>query len=121
MANTHEVLPEHAGNEDVMHFFMLVKTTRHWLDLPNEQRQAFFENEVYPIVAARPQVTVQYFEPEAFSARATDILVWRTSDISAWCAICDQLRETRFWDHYFEVLEILPSIQANYFEALSAA
>ena len=40
---------------------------------------------------------------------------------SAWQWIADHLRETLFWDHYFEVLHILPTLEANYFEPFEAA
>ncbi len=108
------VLPEHEGMAGTFQIFMQVKTTRHWLDLPNHERQAFFRDVVWPILRRRPQVTYRYFECEAFSAQATDILVWETKDLNAWAWIADHLRETLFWDHYFEVVQILPAMEANY-------
>ncbi|SDF62792.1 darcynin family protein [Terriglobus roseus] len=108
------VLPEHEGMAGTFQIFMQVKTTRHWLDLPNHERQAFFRDVVWPILRRRPQVTYRYFECEAFSAQATDILVWETEDLNAWAWIADHLRETLFWDHYFEVVQILPAMEANY-------
>lgn len=108
------VLPEHEGMTGTFHIFMQVKTTRHWLDLPNHEREAFFRDVVWPILRRRPQVTHRYFECEAFSADASDILVWETTDLNAWAWVADHLRESLWWDHYFEVVQILPAMEANY-------
>lgn len=108
------VLPEHEGMAGTFQIFMQVKTTRHWLDLPNHEREAFFRDVVGPILRRRPQVTYRYFECEAFSADASDILVWETKDLNAWAWVADHLRETLWWDHYFEVVQILPAMEANY-------
>lgn len=115
------VLPElekHAGTYQI---FMHLKTTRHWLDLPNHDRLAFFRDEVLPILKRRPQVTFRYFESEAFHAETSDILVWETRDLQAWAWIADHLRETKFWDHYFQVVQILPAVEADYFPMMEAA
>ena len=93
---------------------MLVKSTRAWLDLPNEQRAAFLNNEIRPLLQERPEIKMRLFDAEAFTTSATDVLLWEAKDISAWMWICDHLRETRFWDDYFLVLDILPSLEGNY-------
>jgi hypothetical protein len=108
------VLPEHQNDPDTLHIFMLVKSTRHWLDLPTTQRLEFLQQHVRPLLEQHPEVKMRYFDAEAFTARATDILLWETKDLSAWAWICDHLRETLFWDHYFQVLDILPSLEGNY-------
>jgi hypothetical protein len=111
------VLPEHEDDPKTLHIFMLVKSTRHWLELATADRTAFLKEELLPLLVKRPEVTMRYFDAEAFSARATDVLFWETKDLSAWQWICDHLRETKFWDCYFEVLEILPSLEGNYLAA----
>jgi hypothetical protein len=113
-----KILPEHEDDPHTLHIFMLVKSTRHWLDLPNPERAAFIESKLHPLLRKRPEVTLRFFDAEAFSAYASDVLLWETADISAWQWICDHLRETQFWDHYFEVLQILPSLEGNYFAAV---
>ncbi len=112
------ILPEHQDDPKTLHIFMLVKATRHWLDLPTKDRLAFLRNDTAPLITARPEVRLRYFDAEAFSARISDIMLWETEDLSAWQWLCDNLRETKFWNYYFEVLEILPSLEANYFAAL---
>jgi Darcynin, domain of unknown function len=111
------VLDEHRDGLRSFHIFVLVKTTRHWLDLKVEQRHAFLEGEMRPLLRQRPELRVRWFEPEFFTTRASDILLCETEDLSAWAWFCDQLRDTRFWDHYFDVVDILPAVEANYFAA----
>ena len=41
-------------------------------------------------------------------------MICETDDLSAWAWFCDHLRETKFWDHYFEVLDIMPALEGNY-------
>jgi chlorite dismutase len=94
--------------------FMLVRTTPTWLALPPEQRFAFFREHIVPVLAKRPQVTMRFFESEAFNSEVTDILAWETTDLMAWQAIAEDLRETRFWGHYFEIVSILPAIENAY-------
>ena len=115
------VLPEHTNDPYTLHIFMLVKSTRHWLDLPDAERTAFFRNELTPLFRKRPEVRLRYFDAEAFTAVASDVLLWETDDLSAWQWIADHLRETLFWDHYFQVLHILPALEGNYFEPSKAA
>jgi hypothetical protein len=108
------ILPEHRDDPETFHIIVLVKSTRKWLDLQTKDRLAFLDDHVRPLFRKRPEVKVRWLEPEAFSARATDVLLCETKDLLAWAWICDHLRETLFWDHYFEVLEILPSLEGNY-------
>ncbi len=115
---TAKVLPEHKNDPDTFFIFMLVKSTRHWLDMAAEKRLTFLRDEIMPILAMRPEVRMRYFDVEAFSAHTSDLMLWETRDLSAWQWICDHLRESLFWDHYFEIKEILPSFEANYFAAL---
>jgi len=72
------------------------------------------EEQIRPLLEACPAVKMRFFDAEAFTARATDVLLRETKDLSAWAWIRDHLRETLFWDHYFEVLDILPSLEENY-------
>ncbi len=92
-------------------FIMNLKTTRAWLDLTPTQRHAFTDNTIRPILAANPSVTMRYFESEAFSADVTDTAMWETHDILAYQEVVEQLRETLFWGHYFEVVQILACIE----------
>ncbi|HUO00579.1 MAG TPA: darcynin family protein [Bradyrhizobium sp.] len=108
------VLPEHEDNPDTFHIFVLLKTTRHWLDMPTEKRVDFLDKQIRPLLRQCPEVTIRWFEPEAFAARTTDIMLCETKDLASWAWLCDHLRDTPFWDHYFEVIEVFPSIEGNY-------
>jgi hypothetical protein len=114
-AVTPSILPEHQDDPRTLHIFMLVKATRNWLELTNAERAAFLEKEIRPLLRAHAQVKLRFFDAEAFTTQASDVLLWETQDMSAWVWICDHLRDTLFWDHYFEVLQILPSLEGNYF------
>lgn len=114
MTTTSPVLPEHEDDPDTFHILVLVKATRHWLDMKTEKRRVFFDEVVIPLLKQRPEIRMRWFEPEAFSTRASDIMLCETTDLSAWAWFCDELRDSLFWDHYFEVIDILPTFEANY-------
>lgn len=94
--------------------YMLVRTNPAWLALEPKARFAFFQTEILPTLKATPSVTMRFFESEAYNARVTDILVWETADLPAYWSIVERLRETPFWGHYFEIVEILPSVENAY-------
>ncbi|MBL8936348.1 MAG: hypothetical protein JNM69_17465 [Archangium sp.] len=94
--------------------FMLVKTTDAWLALPPSGRFEFLGAEIRPLLERHPAVTMRFFDAEAFSARATDIVLWQTTDLDAYQSIVEGLRETKFWGAYFEVLDIFPTVENRY-------
>jgi dolichyl-phosphate-mannose--protein O-mannosyl transferase len=92
-------------------YFMLVKTTNTWLQLPVKERFKFKENIITPILEKYSTVKMRFFDSEAFSGRVTDILMWETANIIDYQFLIDELRETPFWGTYFEVVEIIPAIE----------
>jgi hypothetical protein len=95
--------------------FILVKTTRAWLDMTPENRVATFEKEVLPIVKERAKgVRSRFFDTEYYSARVTDIWMWEAVDHHAFQLVIEALRETPWWDHYFEIAEILVGLENGY-------
>ncbi|MER7015832.1 darcynin family protein [Saccharopolyspora sp. NPDC000359] len=95
--------------------FILVKTTRAWLDLTVPQRIAVFQDEVLPTIKAKVKdVRSRFYDTEFYSARVTDIWMWEARDHDAFQLLIDALRETPFWDHYFEVVEILVGVENGY-------
>jgi hypothetical protein len=92
-------------------FFMHLKTTTAWLALKPSQRHEFVDTTVRPILAANPAVTMRYFDAEAFNADVTDVAMWETTDVVAYQSVVEQLRETKFWGHFFEVTQIVASIE----------
>lgn len=57
---------------------------------------------------------MRILDTEGFSARVSDIIVWKTTDLDAWQSVVENLRESRFWGTYFEVIDILPGIENAY-------
>ncbi len=95
--------------------FILVKTTREWLDLTVEQRVDALTTEVMPVIRSRTTgVRSRFFDTEFYSARVTDVWVWEARDHQAYQLLIDALRETPFWDRYFEIVEILVGVENGY-------
>lgn len=94
--------------------FMIVKTTTEWLALEPGVRFEFVRKVLAPLLAKYADVKLRFFDVEAFSARASDVLVWETEDLSCYQSLVEDLRETAFWDRYFAVLDILPGFEDGY-------
>ncbi|MFC9687078.1 darcynin family protein [Kribbella sp. NPDC056951] len=95
--------------------FILVKTRREWLDLTVAERITAFETEVLPTVRDRvSNVSSRFYDTEFYSARVTDIWVWEAADHESFQLVVEALRETRFWDHYFDIVEILVGVENGY-------
>ncbi len=100
--------------------FMLVKTTSNWLALDTRARFAFVRETIAPILANHPAVKMRFFDSEFFSARVSDVVVWETSDLYAWRHLVDRLRETKFWGAYFDVVEIIASVENSFADTNAA-
>ncbi|WP_352249131.1 darcynin family protein [Amycolatopsis nalaikhensis] len=95
--------------------FMLVKTTPDWLALTVEQRIEAFRTQVVPAIEERTKgVRSRFYDTEFYSARVTDVWVWEAVDHEAYQLLVDALRETPFWDRWFEVAEILVGVENGY-------
>ncbi len=95
--------------------FMLVKTTPEWLALTVEQRIEAFRTEIVPAVEEKAKdVRSRFYDTEFYSARVTDVWVWEAADHEAYQRLIDALRETPFWDRWFEVAEILVGVENGY-------
>ncbi|UOZ05539.1 darcynin family protein [Amycolatopsis sp. WQ 127309] len=111
MAKTNQ--PEN-GFEATATGFILVKTTRAWLDLTVADRIAAFEEHVTPALKKVKGVRSTFYDTEFYTARVTDIWVWEARDHEAFQLVIEALRETLFWDHYFEIVEILVGVENGY-------
>ncbi|MFF0464909.1 darcynin family protein [Streptomyces mexicanus] len=95
--------------------FMLVKTTPEWLAMSVEERVAAFTTQVVPTIEARTTgVRSRFYDTEFYSARVTDVWVWEADDHDAYQRLVDALRETPFWDRYFEVVDLLVGTENGY-------
>ena len=95
-------------------FFMLVRTTSTWLALTPTERFAFLGDTIAPILGRHSDVSMRFFDSEAFHAEYTDVVMWETASVLSYQAIVEELRETQFWGHYFEVVDIVASIENAY-------
>ncbi|MEU9692338.1 darcynin family protein [Amycolatopsis japonica] len=95
--------------------FMLVKTTPEWLGLTVEQRVAAFKTEVLPAIESKVKgVRSRFFDTEFYSARVTDVWAWEADDHHSYQLLVEALRETPFWDRYFEVVDLLVGVENAY-------
>ena len=61
-----------------------------------------------------PKVTLRLYDVEFYSARVTDLWVWEATEHLAYERLVEDLRETPFWDRYFQIVEILPGVENAY-------
>jgi hypothetical protein len=94
--------------------FMLVRALTPWLALAPSDRFSYVDRVIRPIMAAHPNVRLRFFDSEAFNARISDVMMWESDDLAAYSSLIEALRETLFWDHYFQVVEIMPSIENGF-------
>ncbi|MFF9706090.1 darcynin family protein [Streptomyces griseofuscus] len=98
--------------------FMLVKTTPEWLALTVQERVDAFTTQVLPAIEARTAgVRSRFYDTEFYSARVTDVWVWEAKDHHAYQLLVDALRETPFWDRYFEIVDLLVGTENGYARA----
>jgi Darcynin, domain of unknown function len=94
-------------------FFMLVRATRAWLDLTFPQRTAFVEEKMKPLLI-HAEVRLRYFDAEYFHAKVSDVLLWETTDPVAYQAVIQGLRDTVYWNGYFDIVDIIPAVEDDY-------
>lgn len=95
--------------------FMLVKTTPKWLTLTVPQRMEAFRTEILPVIEEKAEgVRFRFYDTEFYSTRVTDVWVWEARDHEAWQLLVETLRETPFWDTYFEVVDLLVGVENGY-------
>jgi hypothetical protein len=95
--------------------FILVKTTRAWLDLTVPERVTAFETNVLPTINGKVKdVRSRFYDTEFYSAAVTDVWVWEARDHEAFQLVIEALRETPFWDHYFEIVDLLVGVENGY-------
>ena len=95
--------------------FMLVKTTPEWLALTVHERLEAFTTQVLPAIKSKATgVTSRFYDTEFYSTRVTDVWVWEARDHRSYQLLIDALRETPFWDRYFEIVDLLVGTENGY-------
>ncbi|MEU2790820.1 darcynin family protein [Streptomyces sp. NPDC007100] len=102
--------------------FMLIKTLPEWLAMTPHERIRAFETEVMPAVKAKTTgIRSRFYDTEFYSTRVTDVWVWEADDHNAYQLLIDALRETPFWDRYFEVVDLLVGTENGYARTYNVA
>lgn len=102
-------------------FFMLLRSSPAWLALSREARAEFIEATVRPIFGRYREVSLRFYDAEAFTGRVTDVAVFETQNLRAYYFLIDALRDTPFLGlPYFEVMEIIPAVEDGYLEYTEA-
>lgn len=96
---------------EVHTIFMLTRATRAWLALSPPERFAEVDRLVRPVLTAHPDVKLRFFDAEWYSARVSDVMMWETSNLDSYRSVVETLREGPVWGVYFEITDILPSIE----------
>ncbi|MFE9480479.1 darcynin family protein [Streptomyces spororaveus] len=95
--------------------FMLIKTMPEWLAMTPKERMDAFVTRVVPAIRARTTgVRSRFYDTEFYSTRVTDVWVWEADDHDAYQRLVDALRETPFWDRYFQVVDLLVGTENGY-------
>ncbi|KJK42608.1 darcynin [Lentzea aerocolonigenes] len=94
--------------------FMLIKTTPKWLSLAVPERMRAFETEILPKLKDIEGVRSRYYDTEFYGAKVTDVWMWEARDHESYQLLVEALRETPFWDTYFEVVELLVGVENGY-------
>ena len=92
--------------------FMLVKSMPEWLGFTSEEQLTLLATHIEPILKKHhPEVTLRLYDVEFYSARVTDLWIWEVTDHLAYQLLVEDLRQTAFWDHYFQIVEILAGVE----------
>lgn len=94
--------------------FYLVTATPAWLALGPAERNTFSQNTLGAILSRHAGVELRYFDAEAYHARISDVLMWEVHSEADYQALVEDLRETSFWGHYFDIHDIIMSIEDGF-------
>jgi hypothetical protein len=95
--------------------FHLVRFTPAWLALPREDRRAVAREIEALVAASAGAVSIRWFDAEAFSAKATDVLFVETRDLFAYYRFWEHVRDTTlFTVPYVHEEQIVVSIEQGH-------
>lgn len=98
-------------------FFVLLRATPAWLRLGRDRRRDLVAEHLQPLVAASRELKMRYFDAEAFSAACSDLMMTETPDPQQHYYFMERLRDSPLiCEPYFEILQIVPSIEEGYVE-----
>ncbi|MDZ5646217.1 darcynin family protein [Nitrospirillum sp. BR 11828] len=101
--------------EPAITVFMLVKTMPEWLGMPIDERFQELARHLQPIVTRyKDDARMRFYDVEFYSTNVTDIWVWDARSHEAYQLLVEALRETPFWDRYFQIVDILAGVENAY-------
>ncbi|WP_322070057.1 darcynin family protein [Paraburkholderia bannensis] len=104
-----------AASQPALTVFMLVKSLPAWLELPADARQNALREHVMPLLERhREHVRLRLYDVEFYATRVTDVWMWEATSHQAYEQLVEALRDTPFWERYFQIVEILPGVEANH-------
>ena len=98
--------------------FLLLTATPAWLALTNREREQVVAEELQPILTRHHDaVRTRYYDTEAYSARASDLLMLEFDTPGAHAKLIDELRSSPiFTVPYFILEDLLVGEQAAWLE-----
>ncbi|MFD3247268.1 darcynin family protein [Rahnella aquatilis] len=94
--------------------FVLLKTTREWLRLERSERNRIADT-VLSTVLPDNKVTLRMFDAEAFTTKCTDVAMFEAEDMESFYFAIERLRDSELITKpYFEMVDIIPSIENGY-------
>lgn len=98
--------------------FLLLTATPAWLALDGRERERIVANELRPILDRhRRAVSARYYDTEAYTARASDLLMLEFDHPGAHAKLIDELRSSpMFGVPYFKLEDLLVGQQAAWLE-----
>src|SRR5690242_90744 len=99
--------------------FIQMNATRAWLTLPTQERRNHIVQDLAPIVKKYPQVSIEFYDAEAYTIHCSDIAVLKTEALDDYAALMDDLRKSLlFTEPYYELVDVIPTVEANYLAGL---
>jgi hypothetical protein len=84
---------------------VLYRVNHHWLALSREERNAFYENSVLPIIQKfEGKLSVRLFDSEAFHAQTSDYMIVECHDLKDYYYFMEYLRDTELFSKPYMVL-----------------
>ena len=98
--------------------FLLLTATPTWLALEGPERERVVAQELRPILDRhRHAVNARYYDTEAYTARASDLLVLEFDDPASHTKLIDELRSSPMFNvPYFTLEDLLVGQQATWLE-----
>lgn len=96
---------------------LLMNATPAWLSLTRDERSAFFDATIAPIIKRVENTTnVRLFDSEYFHARVSDFMMVTTHTLDDYKLLVELLRDTKIYGKpYFEIIDIIVG-QENAFQ-----